>query len=191
MYRAHETLPYATLFNISPEGILPITGGFHMRIGIISDTHIPSRARELPEFVVPAFSGVDLILHAGDINDYSVLRALNAIAPTEAVAGNTDPPGLVESLGMDRILTVAGYRIGLTHGHLGQGRTTPDRAFNIFRGKADVIVFGHSHQPLQAEKNGVLLLNPGSPTDKRRQPKFSLAILSLTKRVDSEILYFE
>jgi len=162
-----------------------------MRVGIISDTHIPSRARELPAFVAQAFAGVDLILHAGDISDYSVLQALNAIAPTEAVAGNIDPPGLVESLGQERLLTLAGYRIGLTHGHLGRGRTTPDRAFNTFKDRADVIVFGHSHQPLQAEKHGVLLLNPGSPTDKRRQPRYSLAILILAEKVDSEVLYFE
>jgi len=162
-----------------------------MRIGIISDTHIPSRARELPDFVAQTFAGVDLILHAGDVNDYSVLGALSAIAPTQAVAGNTDPPGVVESLGHELLLTLAGFRVGLTHGHLGRGRTTPDRAYNTFRNKADVIIFGHSHKPSQEMREGVLLLNPGSPTDKRRQPMHSLAILSLTKRVDSEILYFE
>jgi putative phosphoesterase len=141
--------------------------------------------------VAQAFAGVDRILHAGDINDYSVLRELNAIAPTESVAGNTDPAGMVEFLGFEKLLTLAGYRIGLTHGHLGQGKTTPDRAYNTFRGKADIVVFGHSHKPFRAVKQGVLLLNPGSPTDKRRQPRFSLAILTLTKRVSSEILYFE
>lgn len=162
-----------------------------MRIGIISDTHIPSRARQLPAFVAQAFAGVDRILHAGDINDYSVLRELNAIAPTEAVAGNTDPAGIVEVLGFEKLITVARYRIGLTHGHLGQGSSTPDRAYNTFKDKADIIVFGHSHKPFRAVKRGVLLLNPGSPTVKRRQPRYSLAILTLTKRVDSEILYFE
>lgn len=162
-----------------------------MRVGIISDTHIPSRAREIPAFVTEAFSGVDLILHAGDINDYSVLRALNSIAPTEAVSGNTDPAGIAESLGFELLLNLAGYRVGLTHGHLGRGKTTPDRAYYTFLGKADVVVFGHSHHPLMEMRRGVLLLNPGSPTDKRRQPKFSVAILSLTNRVDSEILYFE
>lgn len=162
-----------------------------MRIGIISDTHIPSRARELPDFVGQAFADVDLILHAGDINDYSVLRALNAIAPTQAVAGNTDPPGMVEALGFELLLTVSRFRLGLTHGHLGRGRTTPDRAFNTFEGKADIIVFGHSHRPFQGRRDGVLLLNPGSPTDKRRQAKYSLAILTLTKRAESEIFYFD
>jgi putative phosphoesterase len=162
-----------------------------VRIGIISDTHIPSRAPQLPAFVSRAFAGVELILHAGDINDYSVLRALSAIAPTEAVAGNTDPPGMVEALGTELLLDLAGFRIGLTHGHLGRGQTSLDRAFNTFRGKADVVVFGHSHQPLKAVKQGVLLINPGSPTDKRRQPLFSLAVLTLTKRAVGEILYFE
>jgi putative phosphoesterase len=162
-----------------------------MRIGIISDTHIPSRSRELPTFVAKAFAGVDKILHAGDINDYSVLRALNAIAPTEAVAGNTDLPGVAESLGFELLLDLAGYRVGLTHGHLGRGKSTSERAFNTFLGRADVVVFGHSHKPLNRMRDGVLLLNPGSPTDKRRQPMYSVAILSLTKRVGSEILYFK
>lgn len=162
-----------------------------MQIGVISDTHIPSRKPELPAFVAKAFAGVDMILHAGDINDFSVLRELNNIAPTEAVAGNTDPPGVAEALGTQLLLELAGFRVGLTHGHLGRGKTTPDRAFNTFLGKADVVIFGHSHQPLQKLRDGVLLLNPGSPTDKRRQSKYSLAILSLTKKVDSEILYFE
>lgn len=162
-----------------------------MRIGIISDTHIPSRAAKLPAFVARAFADVELILHAGDINDYAVLRALNAIAPAEAVAGNVDPPGLVEALGTELLLDLAGFRVGLTHGHLGRGGTALERAFNTFGGKADVVVFGHSHQPFKTVKQGVLLLNPGSPTDKRRQPRYSLAKLTLTNRAIGEILYFE
>lgn len=162
-----------------------------MLIGIISDTHIPRRSRELPAFVAQAFAGVDLILHAGDINELSVLKTLETIAPTKAVAGNTDPPELSTALGYDLFLNLGRFRVGLTHGHLGRGKTTPDRAFNTFKGRADVVVFGHSHKPFQGMRAGQLLLNPGSPTDKRRESRYSLAILSLTNRARSEILYFE
>lgn len=161
-----------------------------MLVGLISDTHIPSRAEALPDFVAQAFRGVDLILHAGDINDMTVLRALNDIALTEAVAGNTDPAGLAAALGFQLELDLAGFRVGLTHGHLGRGRTTPERALNTFPG-AQVVVFGHSHNPLVLNLNGVLLVNPGSPTDKRRQAQYSLGLLSLKKRPEAKLLWFD
>lgn len=160
-----------------------------MRIGVISDTHIPRRRAELPPEVAAAFAGVELILHAGDINDWSVLRQLNAIAPTEAVAGNTDPMAMAEILGYRQELELAGFRIGLTHGHLGLGRTTPERARQSFR-DVDVVVFGHSHQPYNRVQRGVLLLNPGSATDRRREPQCSVAVLSLDDHPTAEIIYF-
>ncbi len=160
-----------------------------MRIGVISDTHIPRRRQSLPEEVLRIFSGVEMILHAGDINDLSVLRELNAIALTEAVAGNTDGPGLVDSLGERRLLELAGFKVGLTHGHLGRGASTPERAFSLFR-DADVIVFGHSHQPYNRVHRGVLLLNPGSATDRRREPHCSVALLTLGETAQAEILRF-
>jgi putative phosphoesterase len=160
-----------------------------VRIGVISDTHIPRRGRQLPPQVAELFAGVELILHAGDINDWSVLRELNAIAWTEAVAGNTDSAAMADILGYRKTLQLCGLQIGLTHGHLGRGRTTPERAWHTFP-QADVVVFGHSHQPYNHVHRGVLLLNPGSATDKRREPKFSVAILTLDQRPQAEILRF-
>ena len=110
-----------------------------MRIGIISDTHIPSRARQLPAFVAQAFAGVDRILHAGDINDYSVLRELNAIAPTESVAGNTDPVGMVEFLGFEKLLTLAGYESASPMATWARQTTPTGRIIPL--GKADIVVF--------------------------------------------------
>lgn len=162
-----------------------------MRIGIISDTHIPVRRSRLPGTVAEIFAEVDLILHAGDINHLSVLKDLNALAPTEAVAGNSDPAGVQEALGNRRVLQLAGFRVGLTHGHLGPGRNTVERAWHTFGGNVDVVIFGHTHQALEQWREGCLLLNPGSPTDKRRQPRFSIALLTLTKEIKSEIVYFE
>ncbi|MGI6344094.1 MAG: metallophosphoesterase family protein [Bacillota bacterium] len=160
-----------------------------MRIGVISDTHIPRHAKQIPAQVKEMFRGVDLILHAGDINTQSVLRELNAIAPTEAVAGNTDSAAAVQILGERKLLELGGFRVGLTHGHLGRGNTTPERALSCFP-QADVVVFGHSHQPFNQLVKGKLLLNPGSPTAKRQEKHYSVAILTLGDEATAEILHF-
>ncbi len=160
-----------------------------MRIGVISDTHMPRRGRQLPPQVAELFAGVELILHAGDINDWAVLRELNAIALTEAVAGNTDSAAMADILGYRKTFQLKWFQIGLTHGHLGQGRSTPERAWHAFP-QADVVVFGHSHQPYNRIHRGVLLLNPGSATDRRREPQCSVAILTLQKKPQAKIIRF-
>ncbi len=155
------------------------------RVVVIGDTHLPRFGRALAEFVRAACSDADLILHAGDHTEPFVLELLSALAPTEAVAGNNDPPELVERLGFSRVVEVEGVRIGLTHGHLGPGRTTPDRAWVTFADaepRVDAVAFGHSHQPMIERRDGIWLLNPGSPTDRRRQPTFSLMRLEVDGR---------
>lgn len=151
-----------------------------MRIGVISDTHMPRCGTNLPGFVREAFHDVDVILHAGDINDWSVLRELNELAPTTAIAGNTDSPAVTGILGNATTLELSGFQVGLTHGHQGDGITTPQRALHAFA-DADVIIFGHSHQPYNKDHDGQLLLNPGSATNPRGEPRPSVAILTLDK----------
>lgn len=144
-----------------------------MRIGVIADTHIPKRARALPDQVQVAFRGVDLILHAGDLVVPAVLEALRALAPVEAVRGNNDPElGLPDA----RELLLGGYRIGLTHGHLGKGKSTVERALSQFSG-ADCVVFGHSHIAYCQWHGRTLAFNPGSATDRRRAPECSFGLL--------------
>lgn len=146
------------------------------RVVIVGDTHLPRFGRALPEPLAEALRAADRILHVGDHTDAFVLDLLEACAPTEAVAGNNDPPDLVRRLGTSRTATVEGVTIGMTHGHIGPGRTTPDRAFRTFASlnpPPDAIAFGHSHQPMIERRAGIWLLNPGSPTDRRRQPTFS------------------
>ena len=147
-------------------------------IGCVSDTHIPTRASYLPGRLLAALAGVDLILHAGDLVSEEILTPLRLVAPVEAVAGNMDPPGLAEDLDRAVLLSAGPWRIGLTHGDEGPGRTTPERALGMFRG-VDVVVFGHSHRPLNERWGGVLLLNPGSATNPRRELRPSCAILTL------------
>lgn len=149
-----------------------------MRIGVIADTHIPGRARRLPPQVLEHLSGVDLILHAGDLVSRTVLEVLSEVAPVMAVAGNNDPEPLASELGLTREISLAGYRIGMSHGHVGKGRSTVERALSHFD-QLDCVVFGHSHMPYIAKHGRTMAFNPGSPTDRRRSPHFSLGILTL------------
>lgn len=146
------------------------------RLVIIGDTHLPRFGRALPAPLVEALAAADRVLHVGDHTQPFVLDLLEGLAPTDAVAGNNDPPELHERLGVVRMVAVEEVVIGMTHGHLGPGRTTPDRAFRAFATCDEpprAIAFGHSHQPMVERRDGIWLLNPGSPTDRRRQPAFS------------------
>ncbi|MBS3983799.1 MAG: metallophosphoesterase [Dethiobacter sp.] len=163
-----------------------------MRIGVISDTHIPARSRQLPPELFTLFAGVELILHAGDVAEEYVLNELAAIAPVEAVAGNMDSRALHNRLGRKRILELAGYRIGLTHGDEGgtDKQKTPQRVLQSFKeDRVDCIIFGHSHQPYHETIHGILLFNPGSPTDRRCEPRHSCGLLSLGETITAELLY--
>lgn len=150
-----------------------------MRVGLISDTHLPRGGRTIPEQVLSAFVGVDLILHAGDLVSPQVLETLEQVAPVVAVAGNNDPPEVVERWGYQRLLELAGYRVGLVHGHQGRGSSTLARALSNFT-DADVVVFGHSHSAHNEWYGKTLAVNPGSPTDRRRwSPGLSYGLLYL------------
>src|SRR3954470_23390461 len=123
-----------------------------MRIAIVSDTHLPRFGRELPRALLEGFEreGIERILHAGDWTTPLATDLLEQIAPVDGVAGNNDGPELHERFGTRRVLEVGGARIGITHGHLGPGRTTEERARKAFEDEAglDAIVFGHSHIPV-------------------------------------------
>lgn len=162
-----------------------------MRIGVISDTHIPTRARRLPPALFTLFDGVELILHAGDIVKECVLQELAAIAPVEAVAGNMDSWEMHNRFGQKKILHLGGYRIGLVHGDGGTDRAkTPQRALQAFKqDKVDCIVFGHSHQPYHETVHGILLFNPGSPTDRRREQRHSCGLLTVGETIVAKLLY--
>lgn len=138
---------------------------------VIADTHIPYRARTLPRSLVPHLERADLVLHAGDLMDFALLDELGAYAPVEAVRGNMDPEDLPETLELE----FGGVRVAMIHDSgLKQGRR--DRMRRRFP-DARVVVFGHSHIPLLEDEDGFMLLNPGSPTDRRRQPRHTFALL--------------
>ena len=140
---------------------------------VIVDTHIPRRAKELPKAILPHLERADLILHAGDLMDSALLGVLGAYAPVRAVRGNLDPPeaGLPETLEFD----FGGARIAMIH-NSGRKQGRRNRMKRRFP-EARVVIFGHSHIPWLEDEDGLLLLNPGSPTDKRRQPDYTFALL--------------
>ena len=167
-----------------------------MHIGVVSDTHLPRFGRALPRALVDGLRAaeVELVLHLGDFTQAWVPGLFQAVAPLDGVAGNNDPPSLVERFGRRKVLEVAGVRLGLTHGDLGPGRTTPERARRTFLNEPlDAVLFGHSHVPwVERSADGPLLLNPGSPTDKRRQPRYTWALLRVTRDgLDAEIRSFD
>lgn len=164
-----------------------------LTIGLIADTHMPQRARQLPEMVVQAFrsSQVAAILHTGDFTAPMAVEQLEAIAPVEGVAGNNDPPELHRRFGRKKIVEIGGVRIGMVHGD-GASRTTAERSWRAFAGETvDVVLFGHSHVPMCERREGVWLINPGSPTDKRRNPFFSYGLLAVQdKAVTPRLAFF-
>lgn len=146
-------------------------------MGIISDTHIPGRAKAVPHRVFEVFEGVELILHAGDLVVTDVLSELDAIARVHAVLGNMDEWDLRRDLPEKASLDFGGLRIGMIHDSgLRKGRRERLRAeFPAHR----VVVFGHSHQPLIEDDGEMLLLNPGSACDPRRAKIPTVALLEL------------
>lgn len=148
-------------------------------IGVISDTHIPQRGARLPDAVLRHFEDVELILHAGDLSTLAVLDQLSAYAPVEAVQGNVEEEEeVVMKLPIKRSLVVGGCEIGMVH-ILGERKDYTRNARRQFP-SARVVIFGHSHIPWLEDANGLLLLNPGSAMDRRRQPHCTLARLTIT-----------
>jgi uncharacterized protein len=117
----------------------------------------------------------DLVLHAGDLVAASVLRELESFAPVEAVFGNMDKPALQAALPERRVVEVEEVRIGLVH-IAGQRAGREERLASWFPG-CDAVVYGHTHVPQLEQHRGVWILNPGSPTERRRALRHSMLVL--------------
>jgi uncharacterized protein len=130
----------------------------------------------------------DLILHAGDVVAASVLRELEAYAPVEAVFGNMDDPALQAALPERRVVELEGVRVGLVH-LPGPRAGREERMLSWFPG-CDAVVYGHTHVPQLEQHRGVWILNPGSPTERRRAPARSLLVLTVDSgRLDIEQVF--
>ena len=149
-----------------------------MRVVVLSDTHIRrGGSRRLPDAAYEAIDGADLILHAGDVVTGDLLDELAELAPVHAVLGNNDTE-LVGALPETRLLDLAGVRVAMIHDS-GPSKGRAGRMRRRFP-DADVVVFGHSHIPIdELGIEGQRLFNPGSPTERRRQPHRTFGVLDL------------
>ena len=149
-----------------------------MRVVVLADTHAPRRWRACPPRVAGHLRQADLILHAGDVCTAAVLAELAEYAPVTAVLGNNDEPdvaawGAAETAELD----LDGLGVAMVHDSgAATGRLV--RMRRKFPGAA-LVVFGHSHIPLDQSAPGLRIFNPGSPTDRRRQPHGTLGVLEI------------
>jgi putative phosphoesterase len=153
-----------------------------MRVVVVSDTHAPRRWRSCPPAVAEHLRDADLILHAGDVCVPGVLDELAVFAPVHVVCGNNDGPDVVAWGAPETLeLEIDGLRVAMIHDSGAKtGRTARmRRRFPT----ADLVVFGHSHIPLDRTGDGVRLFNPGSPTDRRSQPHGTIGLLDIADGV--------
>lgn len=149
-----------------------------MLVAVLGDTHVPTKAKGLSTDAWRKLGSPDRILHTGDVCEPGLLDELADVAPVDVAMGNCDPPE-VRSWGARETveLSLDGVRVVLVHDS-GPSRGRSERLRRRFP-EADVAVFGHSHMPICERADGLLLLNPGSPTDRRLAPHHTLARLHL------------
>jgi putative phosphoesterase len=149
-----------------------------MLIAVISDTHLPRGARRLPEACVERIVAADLLLHAGDFSTLDVLLELEAIGPPLlGVHGNVDSAELRGLLPAERVVVAEDARIAMVH-DAGPRAGRLERLRTRFGERADLVVFGHSHMPLhERAEDGFQILNPGSPTERRRAPTHTMGLI--------------
>ncbi len=164
--------------------------GTSERLLIIADTHVPKRARDLPAEVWQQVEAADVVVHAGDWVDVALLDELEArAARLVAVHGNNDHGALRERLPEVATATLGGVRFAVVH-ETGPAQGREARCAAAYDG-ADVLVFGHSHIPWDTTAGtGLRLLNPGSPTDRRRQPHCTYLTCRVAEgRLDDLVLH--
>jgi putative phosphoesterase len=149
-----------------------------VNVVVLADTHAPRRWKRCPPAVAPYLRATDLILHAGDVCMAGVLDELSGYAPVRAVRGNNDGPdvaawGAPHTLELD----LTGLPVAMIH----DSGPAKGRAVRLHRRfpAAQLVVFGHSHIPLDETAEGIRIFNPGSPTDRRRQPHPTIGLLRI------------
>ena len=149
-----------------------------MLVVVVADTHLPRGSRRLSERCVDHLRRADMILHAGDLTSASLLEELRGFgAPVHAVCGNADEPALRAALPAQMVVRADSATIGLVH-DAGPRSGREQRLVARFGG-CSAIVYGHTHLPQVELVDGVWILNPGSPTERRRAPFRSLLLLDL------------
>jgi len=149
-----------------------------MRIAVISDTHMPRGTRALPPGCRERLRRSELILHAGDLTGLSFLEELTSLGPTvEAVHGNMDDGDVQARLPERRVVEAGGLRLGMVH-IPGPRAGRAERLADWFSG-CDAVVYGHTHAPELTRHGALWILNPGSPTERRRAPSRTMLELEI------------
>jgi uncharacterized protein len=159
-----------------------------MRIGVISDTHISGESEHIPGVILEAFKHVDMVIHAGDMVNLGAIDELISVCPkVVAVAGNMDSQAVKKKYPLKQVFEILGFKIGLLHGH-GAPLNLPGVLGNAFKqDNCDVIIFGHSHKPMNEYVDGVLFFNPGSATDSMIEDR-SYGIIEIDKQINARII---
>jgi putative phosphoesterase len=164
----------------SATGIFSVTSSRDARVRVVvtGDTHLgPRRRGPLPAALLAACARADRILHTGDVVDADVLDELGALAPLDGVAGNCDGWDVAVRVPAEQTVDLGGLRVALVHDP-GPERGRRARLHARFP-DARAVCFGHTHLPVCDDDDGLLLLNPGSPTERRRAPWHSYAELTI------------
>jgi putative phosphoesterase len=160
-----------------------------MKIGVISDTHIPDRADRLPQQVLDAFKGVDMVIHAGDLVNFSVIDELKKYcANVKVVCGNMDSDSECINIPKKEIITVGNFRIGLMHGYGSPASLIENLQKEFKFDNVNMVIFGHSHNAVNEERGGVIFFNPGSPTDKVFARYNSYGIIEINDHIKAKII---
>jgi uncharacterized protein len=160
-----------------------------IKIGVLSDTHMPEKAKVLPAKLCAQLKTCDMIIHAGDMVTMEVAQALEKLCPNfKAVCGNMDPGQVRNKFPEKEIIAVGKFRLGVKHGF-----GPPDKLKLILKDafkedKVDMIIFGHSHSPVCETEGGVIFFNPGSPTDEIFAPYKSFGIIEINDKIEARIV---
>jgi uncharacterized protein len=160
-----------------------------MKIGVLSDTHMPEKAQQLPAKLCAELKTCDMVIHVGDMVTMEVAQALQKICPNfKAVCGNMDPGQIRNKFPEKAIIEAGKFRLGVKHGF-----GPPDKLRQIMKeafkaDKVDMIIFGHSHSPLCEKDGEIIFFNPGSPTDDIFAPYKSFGIIEINDKIEARIV---
>jgi putative phosphoesterase len=157
-----------------------------MKVGVIADTHLKQATRELEELMAGPFQDLEMILHAGDITELAVLEVFRG-KEIRAVCGNMDSPAVRKKLPTQCTFQAGKFKIGLIHGW-GGPQGIEERIRREFDG-VDCIVYGHTHAPCQAKREGILFFNPGAFGSGFISGKKSIGLLALGETILGQIIY--
>jgi hypothetical protein len=157
-----------------------------MKVGVIADTHLKQATRELEELMAGPFQDLEMILHAGDITELAVLEVFRG-KEIRAVCGNMDSPAVRKKLPTQCTFQAGKFKIGLIHGW-GGPQGIEERIRREFDG-VDCIVYGHTHAPCQAKREGILFFNPGAFGSEFISGKKSIGLLALGETILGQIIY--